>query len=106
MSDDDGNGGDFQEFKGSPDASEDGITMNEIITSLGAVMIIGGFVLGLIRLMALNGGVTGTENYNSDLNQLYLSYVIMFVGMIVTCFMGFRGTVSYTHLTLPTSDQV
>ena len=91
MSDDDDNGGDFQEFKGSPDASDDGITINEIITSLGAVMIIGGFVLGLIRLMALNGGVTGTENYNSDLNQLYLSYVLMFVGMIVTCFMGFRG---------------
>ena len=91
MSDDDDNGGDFQDFKGSPDPSEGGITMNEIITSLGAVMIIGGFVLGLIRLMALNGGVSGSENYNSDLEQLYLTYVIMFVGMIITSFMGFGG---------------
>ena len=33
MSDDDDNGGDFQEFKGSPDPSEGGITTNEIITS-------------------------------------------------------------------------
>ena len=65
--------------------------LNEIITSLGAVMIIGGFVLGLIRLMALNGGVSGSENYNSDLEQLYLSYVIMFIGMIITSFMGFGG---------------
>ena len=91
MSDDDDNGGDFQEFKGSPEPSEGGITMNEIITSIGAVMIIGGFVLGLIRLMALNGGVTGNDNYNSDLEQLYLSYVIMFIGMIITSFMGFGG---------------
>ena len=39
MSDDDGNGGDFQDFKGSPDLPEGGITTNEIITSIGAVMI-------------------------------------------------------------------
>ena len=91
MSDDDDNGGDFKEFRGSPEPSEGGITTNEIITSIGAVMIIGGFVLGLIRLMALNGGVTGNDNYNSDLEQLYLSYVIMFIGMIITSFMGFGG---------------
>ena len=41
--------------------------------------------------MALNGGVSGSENYNSDLEQLYLSYVIMFIGMIITSFMGFGG---------------
>ena len=91
MSDDDDNGGDFQDFKGSPDPSEGGITMNEIITSLGEVMIIGGFLVGLRRLMALNGGVSGSENYNSDLEQLYLSYVIMFIGMMITSFMGFGG---------------
>ncbi|MCS5662496.1 MAG: hypothetical protein NZ842_19050 [Dehalococcoidia bacterium] len=90
MSDDDGNGGDFQEFRGSPDPSEEGITPNEIIMGFGFFVIIVGFVLGLIRLMALKGGETPDE-FASDLEQLYLSYVIMFVGMVTTCVLGFGG---------------
>ena len=90
MSDDDGNGGDFQDFKGRPDPAEEGITTNEIIVSFGFILIIAGFVLGLIRLMALNGGETPDE-FASDLEQLYLSYVIMFVGMVTTCVLGFGG---------------
>ena len=88
MSDDDDSGSDFQEFKGSPDPSEDGINIKDIIMTGGFVIIILGFVLGLIRLMALRGGET-PDQFASDLEQLYLSYVIMFIGMVVTCFLGF-----------------
>ena len=90
MSDDDGNDSDFQEFKGSPDPPEDGINIKDIIMTGGFVIIIVGFVLGLIRLMALQGGET-PEQFASDLEQLYLSYVIMFIGMVITCFLGFGG---------------
>ena len=90
MSDDDENGGDFQEFKGRPDSVEEGITANEMIVSFGFILIIAGFVLGLIRLMALNGGETPDE-FANDLEQLYLSYVIMFAGMVITCYVGFGG---------------
>ena len=58
MSDNDDNGSDFQEFKGSPDPPEDGINIKDIIMTGGFVIIIVGFVLGLIRLMALQGGET------------------------------------------------
>ena len=88
MSDDDGDGGDFQEFKGRPDPAEEGITSSEMFLGFGFILIIAGFVLGLIRLMALSGGETPDE-YASDLEQLYLSYVIMFAGMVITCYMGF-----------------
>ena len=90
MSDDDDSGSDFQEFKGSPDPSEDGINIKDIIMTGGFVIIILGFVLGLIRLMALRGGET-PDQFASDLEQLYLSYVIMFIGMVITCFLGFGG---------------
>jgi hypothetical protein len=40
--------------------------------------------------MALKGGETPDE-FASDLEQLYLSYVIMFVGMVTTCVLGFGG---------------
>ncbi|SVC49317.1 uncharacterized protein METZ01_LOCUS302171 [marine metagenome] len=103
MSDDDGNGGDFQEFKGRPDPVEEGITTNEMIVSFGFILIIAGFVLGLIRLMALNGGVTPDE-YASDLEQLYLSYVIMFAGMVITCYVGFGGMFKRTVSSLFSKD--
>ena len=88
MSGDDDNGSDFQEFKASPDPPEDGINIKDVIMTGGFVIIIVGFVLGLIRLMALNGGET-PDQFASDLEQLYLSYVIMFIGMVITCFQGF-----------------
>ena len=88
MSDDSGE--DFQEFKGSQDPVEEGITTNEMALSFGFILIIAGFVLGLIRLMALQGGET-PDQFASDLEQLYLSYVIMFIGMVITCFLGFGG---------------
>ena len=90
MSDDDDNGSDFQEFKSSPEPPEDGINIKDIIMTGAFVIIIVGFVLRLIRLMALQGGET-PDQFASDLEQLYLSYVIMFVGMCITCFLGFGG---------------
>ncbi len=90
MSDNDDNGSDFREFKGSPDPPEEGINIKDIIMTGGFVIIIVGFVLGLIRLMALKGGET-PDQFASDLEQLYLSYVIMFIGMVITCFLGFGG---------------
>ena len=82
-------GDEFQDFKGSPDPSEEGITMNEVLLGFGFILIIAGFVMGLLRLMALKGGDLHPDEYASSLEQLYLSYVIMFVGMIITCFLGF-----------------
>ena len=93
MSNDDDN--DFQEFKGSPEPPEEGINIRDIIMTGGFVIIIVGFVLGLIRLMALNGGET-PDQFDSDLEQLYLSYVIMFIGMVITCFLGFGGMIKRT----------
>ena len=79
MSDDNDNGESFEEFQGRPDASEGGF-----------MLVIGGFVLGLIRLMGLKEGELSAD-YESQLDQLYLSYIIMFVGMIITSFLGFGG---------------
>ena len=83
MSDDNDNGESFDEFKGSPDASEGGLTPTEMVMGFG-------FVLGLIRLMGLKDGELSAD-YESQLDQLYLSYIIMFVGMIITSFLGFGG---------------
>ena len=90
MSGNDDNGSDFQEFKGGPEPSEDGINIKDILMTGGFVIIVAGFVLGLIRLMALQGGET-PDQFASDIEQLYLSYVIMFIGMVITCFLGFGG---------------
>ena len=103
MSDDDDNGSDFQEFKGSPDPSEGGINIKDIIMTGGFVIIIVGFVLGLIRLMALQGGET-PDQFASDLEQLHLSYVIMFVGMCITCFLGFGGMFKRTMSSFLSKD--
>ena len=90
MSDDNDNGESFDEFKGSPDASEGGLTPTEMVMGFGFVLIIAGFVLGLIRLMGLKDGELSAD-YGNQLDQLYLSYIIMFVGMIITSFLGFGG---------------
>ena len=90
MSDDNDNGESFDEFKGRPDPTEGGIAMNEMVMGFVFVLIIAGFVLGLIRLQGLNGGELSAD-YEGLLDQLYLSYIIMFVGMLITSFLGFGG---------------
>ena len=61
-----------------------------MVMGFGFVLVIAGFVLGLIRLMGLKDGELSAD-YESQLDQLYLSYIIMFVGMIITSFLGFGG---------------
>ena len=90
MSDDNNNGESFEEFQGRPDASEGGLTMTEMVMGFGFMLVIGGFVLGIIRLMGLKEGELSAD-YQGQLDQLYLSYIIMFVGMIITSFLGFGG---------------
>ena len=90
MSDDNDNGESFEEFQGRPDPSEGGITTTEMVMGFGFMLVIGGFVLGLIRLMGLKEGELSAD-YEGQLDQLYLSYIIMFVGMLITSFLGFRG---------------
>ena len=90
MSDDNDNGESFEDFQGRPDASEGGLTSTEMVMGFGFMLIIAGFVLGLIRLMGLKDGELSAD-YESQLDQLYLSYIIMFVGMIITSFLGFGG---------------
>ena len=83
MSDEETNNDDFPDFKGKPDVEEDGFTTSEIGISIG-------FILGLIRLMALNGD-TNQADFNKNLEQLYLGYLIMFVGILITTVIGFGG---------------
>ena len=40
--------------------------------------------------MGLNGGEIPSD-YDNHIEQLYLSYVIMFVGILLTSFVGFGG---------------
>tara|TARA_B100000029_G_scaffold200588_1_gene198904 strand:- start:273 stop:587 length:315 start_codon:yes stop_codon:yes gene_type:complete len=90
MSDDNDNGESFEEFQGRPDPSEGGLTMTEMVMGFGFMLIIGGFVLGLIRLLGLRDGELSAE-YESQVAQLSLSYIIMFIGMLITSFLGFGG---------------
>ena len=83
MSDEETGRNDFKDFKGKPDVKEDGFTISEIGISIG-------FILGLIRLMALNGE-TNQADFNNNLEQLYLGYLIMFVGILITTLIGFGG---------------
>ena len=69
---------------------EDGFTTSEIGISIGFILLIAGFILGLIRLMALNGE-TNQADFNNNLEQLYLGYLIMFVGILITTVIGFGG---------------
>ena len=69
---------------------EDGFTTSEIGISIGFILLIAGFILGLIRLMALNGE-SNQADFNNNLEQLYLGYLIMFVGILITTVIGFGG---------------
>jgi thiamine transporter ThiT len=90
MSDVNDNNDEFTDFKGRDDPSEDGFTTTEMITGFGMLLIFVGFIFGLIRLLGLKGGETPSD-YNNHLEQLYLSYIIMFVGILITSFLGFGG---------------
>ena len=90
MSDKETGNDNFPDFKGKPDVEEDGFTTSEIGISIGFILLIAGFILGLIRLMALNGE-TNQADFNSNLEQLYLGYLIMFVGILITTVIGFGG---------------
>jgi|TARA_B110000263_G_scaffold141081_1_gene122354 hypothetical protein len=90
MSDDNDNNDEFTDFKGRADPSEDGFTTTEMITGFGMLLIFVGFIFGLIRLLGLKNGETPAD-YDNHLDQLYLSYIIMFVGMLITSFLGFGG---------------
>ena len=90
MSDEETSGNDVPEFKGKPDVDEDGFTTSEIGISFGFILLIAGFILGLIRLMALNGE-TNQDDFNKNLEQLYLGYLLMFVGILITTIIGFGG---------------
>ena len=69
MSDDNDNGESFEEFQGRPDASEGGLTGAEMVMGFGFMLIIAGFVLGLIRLMGLKDGELSAD-YEGQLQQL------------------------------------
>ena len=83
MSDEETGNDDFPDFKGKPDVEEDGFTTSEIGISIGFILLIAGFILGLIRLMALNGD-SNQADFNNNLEQLYLGYLIMFVGILIS----------------------
>ena len=90
MSDKETSNDDFPDFKGKPDVEEDGFTTSEIGISIGFILLIAGIILVLIRLMALNGE-TNQADFNNNLEQLYLGYLIMFVGILITTVIGFGG---------------
>ena len=103
MSDGDDNGDSFPEFSGKEDVVEDGFTMSEMIIGFGFLLIVAGFVFGLIRLMGLNGGEIPSD-YNNHIEQPYLSYVIMFVGILLTSFVGFGGMFKRTVSSFVSSE--
>ena len=90
MSDEDKSNDEFPDFKGKPDVEEDGFTISELGIGIGFVLLAGGFILGLISLLALNGNSNQTD-FNNNLEQLYLGYLLMFVGILVTTVLGFGG---------------
>tara|TARA_B100001996_G_scaffold332695_1_gene281930 strand:+ start:32 stop:343 length:312 start_codon:yes stop_codon:yes gene_type:complete len=90
MSDEEKGNDDFPDFKGKPDVEEDGFTTSEIGISVGCVFLVTGFILGLIRLMALNGE-SNQETFDTNLEQLYLGYLLMFIGILITTVIGFGG---------------
>ena len=103
MSDGDDNNDSFPDFSGKEDIVEDGFTMSEMIIGFGFLLIVAGFVFGLIRLMGLNGGEIPSD-YNTHIEQLYLSYVIMFVGILLTSFVGFGGMFKRTVSSFVSSE--
>ena len=71
MSDEDKSNDEFPDFKGKPDVEEDGFTTSELGIGIGFVLLAGGFILGLISLLALNGN-SNQADFNNNLEQLYL----------------------------------
>ena len=55
MSDSNSEGENFPDFLARDDPEEGGLTTNEMIMGLGFMLIVVGFILGLIRLMGLKG---------------------------------------------------
>ena len=90
MSDEETSNDDFPDFKGKPDVEEDGFTTSEIGISIGFILLIAGFILGLIRLMALNGETKHTV-FNINLVLLYFGFLFMFVGLLISSVIGFGG---------------
>ena len=90
MSDEDIKNDEFPDFKGKPDVKEDGCTTSELGIGIGFILLAGGFILGLISLLALNGN-SNQADFNNNLEQLYLGYLLMFVGILVTTVLGFGG---------------
>ena len=90
MSDEDKSNDEFPDFKGKPDVEEDGFTTSELVIGIGFVLLAGGFILGLISLLALNGN-SNQADFNNNLEQLDLGYLLMFVGILVTTVLGFGG---------------
>ena len=103
MSDGDDNVDSFPDFSGKEDVVEDGFTMSEMIIGFGFLLIVAGFVFGLIRLMGLNWGEIPSD-YDNHIEQLYLSYVIMFVGILLTSFVGFGGMFKRTVSSFVSSE--
>jgi len=104
MSDEETSSDNFPDFKGKPDVEEDGFTTSEIGISIGFILLIAGFILGLIRLMALNGETNQTD-FNNNLEQLYLGYLIMFVGILITTVIGFGGMFKRTISSFTSSQE-
>ena len=104
MSDEETSSNNFPDFKGKPDVEEDGFTTSEIGISIGFILLIAGFILGLIRLMALNGETNQTD-FNNNLEQLYLGYLIMFVGILITTVIGFGGMFKRTISSFTSSQE-
>ena len=104
MSDEETGNEDFPDFKGKPDVTEDGFTSSEIGISFGFILLIAGFILGLIRLMALNGE-TNQSDFNNNLEQLYLGYLVMFIGILITTVIGFGGMFKKTIASFTGSEE-
>ena len=85
MSDEETGNDDFPDFKGKPDVEEDGFTTSEIGISVGFILLIAGFILGLIRLMALNGE-TNQADFNNNLEQLCVRFSNILIVLMI-CFL-------------------
>ena len=104
MSDEETGNDDFPDFKGKPDVEEDGFTTSEIGISVGFILLISGFILGLIRLMALNGE-SNQETFDTNLEQMYLGYLLMFIGILITTIIGFGGMFKRTISSFASSEE-
>ena len=77
-------------LKGKEASSLYKIAIGILIMGFGFILIVAGFILGLVRLLGLKDGQIPAD-YDEQLDQLYLSYIVMFVGMVITSFLGFGG---------------